>query len=104
MSLQSSLRRHAVLLVHCSLVLIGIVALYAVPPVRGPMLLVPITSTARQSVAVRAVSGGARLIAAGPWKGSLLVDGERRRLGIALLRAGIVPLAARAGGCEGLIR
>ncbi|MFD1106678.1 hypothetical protein [Sphingobium olei] len=98
-----SVRRHLVLLAHCSLMLIGLLALYAIPPVRGPMLLVPMTSKARRSVAAQAVSGGARLISAGPWMGSLLVDGERRRLGMPLLRAGIVPLAARAGGCEGLI-
>lgn len=99
----ASLQRHVALLTHSGMVLIGLLALYAVPPARGPMLLVPMTSEARRSVATQAINGGARLIAAGPWTGSLIVEGERSRLGMSLLRAGIVPLAERAGGCEDAI-
>ena len=63
------------------------------------MLLVPVTAHGRASLASLAVAHGARLIAAGPWAGSLLVEGDRDRLTGPLLRVGAVAIAARIGGC-----
>ncbi|MDI1296541.1 MAG: hypothetical protein PSY12_11770 [bacterium] len=83
------------------LLIVGLAGLYVYPPARGRMLLVPLNGAARMTLVPLAVSGGARLIAVGPLAGSLLVEGRRDRLAGALLSHAIVPLAARAGGCEG---
>ncbi|WP_235399079.1 hypothetical protein [Sphingomonas sp. SRS2] len=64
------------------------------PPVRGAMLLVPLTTRARADLPGLAVRRGALLLGQGPVAGSLLVRGERARLGTALLRRGIVLIAA----------
>ncbi|MET0374738.1 MAG: hypothetical protein ABW128_10835 [Rhizorhabdus sp.] len=64
------------------------------PPARGAMLLVPLTAQARADLPMLAVERGALLLGNGPVAGSLLVRGERALLGAALLRRGIVPVAA----------
>ncbi|NWK95487.1 hypothetical protein DM806_07350 [Sphingobium lactosutens] len=87
------------LLAHCGLSIFGLVALYAVPPVSGRMLLVPMTEQSRTGLASLAIMHGARLVSAGPWAGSLLVEGERERLAAPLLHAGVIAISARAGGC-----
>lgn len=84
----------------CAIVSTGLAVAYAAPPVDGRILLVPITEGARHKVAAQAIVNGARLIAAGPWRGSLLVDGVRARLGAPMLAIGVLPVAARIGGCE----
>ena len=87
------------LIAQCALILVGLVSLYAMPPARGRMLLVPVTGQARAMLAPVAIAHGARLVAAGPWAGSLLVDGQRDLLAWPLLGKGVVLLSARAGGC-----
>jgi len=83
----------------CILILFGLVGLYAVPPASGRMLLLPLTHEAGIALAPVAVAHGARLVAKGPWAGSLLVEGRRDELAPALLRHGIVALSAQMGGC-----
>ena len=100
MSLLTSLRRGLPLAGQCALILFGLAILYAMPPASGRMLLVPLTAAARAALAPAAVDHGARLVAAGPWGGSLLVDGQWDRLARPLLTRGVIVLAARAGGCE----
>jgi len=94
-----SLRFGLPLLLQCGLVLSGLVALYAMPPASGRMLLVPMTEDGRAGLARVAVAHGARLVAAGPWTGSLLVEGNRNALARPLLITGVLALSARAGGC-----
>ncbi|WP_298398572.1 hypothetical protein [Sphingobium sp.] len=83
----------------CALTLFGIAALYAAPPAQGRILLVPMTGKARGVLAAEAVRHGARLVSAGPWAGSLLVDGQRAALSGPLLRRGILLLSTQVGGC-----
>lgn len=99
MSFLASLRQHLPLFAQCGLILCGLAAVYVVPPASGQMLLVPMTREARSTLAMVAVARGARLVAAGPWNGSLLVEGERDQLVQPLLRAGVITVSARAGGC-----
>ncbi|HUD91977.1 hypothetical protein [Sphingobium sp.] len=83
--------------------MLGLVALYAVPPASGRMLLVPMTEQGRAGLASVAITHGALLVAAGPWAGSLLVEGERERLAAPLLHAGVLAISARAGGCGEIV-
>lgn len=81
------------------LILLGLVALYAFPPARGRMLLVPLTDRARVDLVRMAVAHGARLVAVGAGSGNLLVAGSRDELAGPLLRQGVLALAAPRGGC-----
>lgn len=69
------------------------------PPVRGEILLIPLTARSAQHVAALALGHDARLLARGPFAGSLVVHGERARLATAMLRAAILPVAAASFGC-----
>ena len=95
----ASTPRRFTLLAHVAVVLLGLPLLYALPPDRGRILLVPLTDGARHAVARLAIANGARLMAAGPWPGSLVVEGRGDRMAPALLERGIVSLSARVGGC-----
>lgn len=97
----ASTPRRIPLLAHVAVVLVGLPILYALPPDQGRILLVPLTDDARHAVARLAIANGARLMAAGPWPGSLVVDGRGDRMAPALLERGIVSLSARIGGCGG---
>ncbi|MCI4588553.1 hypothetical protein MOK15_00325 [Sphingobium sp. BYY-5] len=99
MRLLTPLRGRWTLFAQCGLILSGLTALYAVPPASGRMLLVPMTQQGRTVLASLAVTHGARLVSAGPWAGSLLVEGRRDRLAVPLLRAGVIAVSTRAGGC-----
>ena len=68
-----------------------------VPPAQGSMFLLPFRTHA--PVAALAVTGGARIIASGPAEGSLVVVGQRDRLLLPMLKAGILVMAAPAAGC-----
>lgn len=82
-------------------VLLGLGCLYLAPPVEGRIMLLPVTAQGRTLAASVAVAHGARIVAAGPWAGSMLVDGRRDRLVAPLLARGVVTVAARAIGCGG---
>lgn len=84
------------------LALAGLAAFAFAPPARGPILLLPLTAKARADLPGIAVGSGARLVGQGPIAGSLVVRGERARLGSALLRRGIVTIAAPAMLCGGV--
>lgn len=99
MSRSSSFRRWLPLLAQSVLVLVGLVGLYAVPPAQGRMVLVPLSAQGRATLAAVAIDHGARLVAAGPWTGSLLVDGRRDLLVGPLLRHGVIALSSAARGC-----
>lgn len=85
----------------CSLILLGLIALTLSPPVSGRMLLVPLTAHARAVLAPAAIAHGARLVAAGPWAGSLLIEGRRDRLALPMLGHGVIAVATNRTGCGG---
>jgi len=99
MRIFASFQRGLPLTCQCALILVGLLGLYAVPPTQGRMLLLPMTMEARGALAQVAIAHGARLIAPGPWAGSLLVEGRRDHLAPALLRGGVIALSAQMGGC-----
>lgn len=72
------------------------------PPVRGEILLIPLSAKAAQRVAGLAIARDARLVGRGPFAGSLVVEGDRARLAGAMVSAGIVPIAARSALCGAL--
>ena len=83
-------------LVQAALALFGLALVATWPPASGPILLVPVTAEGARRLAPAALETGARLLAPGPVRGSLVVDGERARL-----RAvpGTLLLSARSAGC-----
>jgi hypothetical protein len=68
------------------------------PPSQGKMFLLPLH--ARAPVAALAIIGGARIVTSGPVGGSLVVVGERNRLFLPMLKAGILVMAAPVAGCD----
>jgi len=68
------------------------------PPARGKMLLVPMTDDL--PVGRLARDADAALVDRGPGAG-LIVRGDREALFWPLLRAGVLTMAAPAGGCGG---
>lgn len=76
---------------------LALIGLGFAPPAQGRMFLLPFRAHA--PVAALAVTGGALIIASGPAEGSLVVIGQRDRLFLPMLRAGILVMAAPAAGC-----
>ncbi|NML08892.1 hypothetical protein HHL08_01825 [Sphingobium sp. AR-3-1] len=99
MKLVAPYRRVLPLAGQCGLILFGLLGLYGFPPTSGRMILLPLTDGARSVLAPVAIANGARLVAKGPWAGSLLVEGRRNELAPALLRRGIVALSTQMSGC-----
>lgn len=99
MRFSASLPRCWPLVAQGGLILFGLTAVYAMPPARGRMLLVPLTHDGRIGLVPAAVAHGARLVASGPWAGSILVEGRRNDLVRPLLGRGVIAISARAGGC-----
>lgn len=95
------LRRTMPLVGQSALILLGLLALTLSPPVSGRMLLVPMTGHARAGLARVAIAHGARLVAAGPWAGSLLIEGRRDRLALTMLGHGVIAMATNRTGCGG---
>lgn len=63
------------------------------------MLLMPLTDHGRALLAPIAIAHGARLVAAGPLPGSLVVQGDSADLIVPLLDQGVVTLASTIQGC-----
>ncbi|MBO9714978.1 MAG: hypothetical protein J7495_18850 [Sphingomonas sp.] len=81
--------------------LAGLVLLALWPPVRGAMIVVPLSGQAAD--AVLALEGGARLLGEGPLPGSLVVTGNRVKLAAALKGRALL-LAAPAMLCGAAAR
>jgi len=77
---------------------LGMAAMPLVPPERGTMLLIPVKGHAADAMNL-AVSGGAAVLGQGPLPGSLLIRGERARIGGRAWRGGMVLLAAPTALC-----
>lgn len=82
----------------CTLVIGGIAALLLSPPAEGALLIVPLAGSGTGALNA-ALGGGARLVGAGEWPGSLIVEGRRDAMMAAVLRAGGVIVAARPALC-----
>lgn len=82
-----------------ALVLGGFLLLRAQPPAQGNMLLVPMAGQSRSELANFAVGNGLTIVTAGDWTESLVVRGERNRLGWALASEGVLVLATAIEGC-----
>lgn len=76
-----------------------VAGLVVVPPSSGRMLLVPLTGSDRDSLASMAVGAGSRLVGNGPFKGSLVVAGDRGALMSAFMPRRVLVLRAFFGGC-----
>ncbi|MET0248283.1 MAG: hypothetical protein ABW164_00990 [Sphingobium sp.] len=74
-------------------------AIGVAPPVQGRVLLMPTNQDAKEALIPIATRHGARLVERGPFNGSMIVEGARDDLAVALLAHGILPLRAPRGGC-----
>ena len=79
--------------------IVGVSTLHLAPPARGAVLLVPLTPFAQSSLVRTAVNAGASLMAPGPLPTSQVVVNERPGFLLAMLRSGLLPLAASSNGC-----
>ena len=75
----------------------GLVALTMWPPASGSMLLVPLGSDGGATVR-GALAGGAALLGAGPFPGSLVVVGDRARIAPRVAWNTVI-MAAPPAGC-----
>ena len=81
------------------LVAMLLASLWLWPPRAGAMLVVPLADSRPAETANLALSAGARILAMGPVRGSLVVDGSRERLLDAAWRSGFLLIAADGKGC-----
>ena len=77
--------------------LVLMLALY--PPAAGKMILVPLFPASGDGMVARATQLGASLVGAGPLPQSFVVQGDRATLATAMLRRGVLVLAAPSAGC-----
>jgi hypothetical protein len=80
-------------------IVVFVIAAPLMPPASGSILLLPIASGHSGSVLQQALDRGARLEMAGPIAGTFVVHAERDRLAAAMLRAGVLMLAAQPPLC-----
>jgi hypothetical protein len=64
------------------------------------MLLVPLGGQTQSDIVSFTHPRGFSMIAAGDWPGSVVVRGERARLGWALPEAGVLVIASDLKGCS----
>jgi hypothetical protein len=77
----------------------GLLAVGLAPPANGQVLLIPLTTSAATELPALALRDGTQLIGRGRLPGSLVVRGERNRLGWPMLMDGVVPIASARPGC-----
>ncbi|PCD03094.1 hypothetical protein COC42_01320 [Sphingomonas spermidinifaciens] len=82
----------------CMLAIGGIGSLLLAPPAKGPLLIVPVAGSSVGALNA-AIGAGARLVGKGTVPGSLIVEGRRDAMMIAVLRAGGLIVAAQPGLC-----
>jgi len=80
-------------------VILSIVALTLWPSPSGAVLLIPLTRAAADDMAQTVIAAGALLVGSGPYRGSLIVDGDRARI-VSRLGWTTLILAAPAAGCR----
>jgi len=70
-----------------------------VPPASGKIMLIPVMAGSDSRLPAIAVDHGARLVGAGPFRRSLVVEGSRSALIGTVMRAGGLILAAPPTSC-----
>lgn len=83
---------------HCALVGVA-AAITATPPAEGMMLVAPLHPVSTAQTLKWVLPTGARLVAAGPYQGSLVVYGKRSALFSPAFRHGTVLLNSRLSEC-----
>jgi hypothetical protein len=71
------------------------------PPASGDILLLPFTPAGAGRLPRLATIDGMRMIARGPFGGSIVVRGDGYRTAGRMIAAGILPIAAGPSGCVG---
>ncbi len=79
-------------------VVVGLLALALVPPEEGTMLLIPLGVGLGGAINL-ALAGDARLVGTGRLPGSVMIHGRRSSLSGAMLRAGVLMIAATPPLC-----
>ncbi len=79
--------------------IVAIVGMTLWPPASGRMLLVPLASADANAAAKAALAGGAMLLGPGPFRGSMVVAGDRARILRAVASWDFVVTAAPPAGC-----
>ena len=74
----------------------GLAALYLMPPERGRVLLVPLTTASHLSLVRSAIDAGAALVAVGPFPATLVVQNDSPGFARRMIMAGVLPVAASA--------
>ena len=85
--------------IQLGLVACAVPVLALAPPAHGRMLVVPVWPGSGRHLAADLVGRGGRLVAPGPFAGSLVVDGDRARLVDGLIARGVVPMSAVLVDC-----
>jgi hypothetical protein len=98
-SRKGGISRVAPLVVQLAFALTGMIGVIFAPPASGRMLLVPLTASAQARLPVAVLGHDALLLGTGPLPGSLVVIEDRHDLLWAMLRLGVLPLAASPAGC-----
>jgi hypothetical protein len=80
-------------------VLVSFATLALFPPREGAILLVPLDQDGRAKLVADAVSSGATLLAQGPLPASVVVEGNRHRLGRSLANGHVLMFAAPRSWC-----
>lgn len=83
----------------CGMVALALAVAAFRPPEAGRMLLVPIWSNDGGLTVRTAMSSGALLIGTGPWRGSIVVQGNYHDLAASAWRQKILIIAAPLAGC-----
>ncbi len=91
---------HVLLPLQASAAIVGVLALALAPPTRGRMLLVPVWPGSDVHLAADEVARGVRLVAPGPVRGSLVVDGDRAIVTDGLLARGVLTISASLVDCS----
>ena len=79
--------------------IVAVPALALAPPTQGRMLLIPIWPGSETHLAADEIARGVRLVAPGPFRGSLVVDGARATVTNGMLARGVLTISAAGLAC-----
>lgn len=92
-------RNHFLVLFQLLICAIVLALVASVPPAKGAILIVSLNGQSPGEIARWAIDGRARLVSAGPVPHSLIVSGERTKLGTLALRHRALLLTGTLPGC-----
>jgi hypothetical protein len=82
------------------LVMIGLTGLALIPPAQGRMIAIPLFAPQGAAGMSAIVHSGTRIIGAGPFSGSLVLQADRHLIASIALRHGILLLPTTVAGCQ----